>query len=286
LDRPWFTSGPGEQLGVVVARAGEKLPETIGSQLGVDPTCSNLFTPAMPVVEPTLFAGGQIHHDIQLEDGTNVDIVCFDPTLDLERNQWYADVTLDTNMIEGAYWPFIRLALVRFQPSSVSRAGASKIVLSEFTQLAPDRTLAVEVVGNDVKVSVHGPGPQADDANLMLISLDEANTPDPDELAWQPVSATAATLAGYQIEARLADAVEAEREPSGLLKWERTVTMPGPRGDRTLRVVAYELELRETDEDVAEERLAGLPLDNPVITNLIRTRRLPRIVYADTVRLA
>ena len=39
---------------------------------------------------------------------------------------------------------------------------------------------------------------------------------------------------GDDLGARLADAVAATNEPGGF-RWEKTLTMPGPRGDRPLR---------------------------------------------------
>jgi hypothetical protein len=285
LDRPWFTSGPGEQLGVVVPRAGEQLAETVGSQLGVDPTWSSAWTPTMPELAGSMFVGGDVHDSVRLEDGTLVDVVGYDPELDVERNLWYADVALDTSVLPATYWPFVRLALVRFQPSSIEGAGASKVVLSEFTQLAPDRELEIEVVGTDVKVVVRGRGPEVPTKNVMLIALDEADVPDPDELAWRPAGTSAATGFDTPLEARLGEAVEGVPDGDGF-RWERTVSMPGPRGDRTLRVVVRELELRQADAEVVEQRFAGIELDNDVVVHLVRNRLLPRIVYADDVRLA
>jgi hypothetical protein len=285
LDRPWFTSGPGEQLGVVVARPSEVLADTIGSQLGVDPTWSGAFAPEVPVLRAAAFSGGTTHSNVDLADGTKVDVVGFDPVLDVDRNQWYADVTLDMSPLPPTYSPFVRFAFVRFQPSSIAHAAPSKVVLAEFTQLLPDRKLEVDVVGNDVKVVVRGRGPHSPWSNLMLIALDEADVPDPDELSWRPVGHGAGPDVGDEIEHRLGDVVQAVPDGDGF-RWERTVTMPGPRGDRTLRVIAYELELRQTDEDVSAERFAGISPHDPLVIELIRNRLLPRVVYADAVRLA
>jgi hypothetical protein len=88
-----------------------------------------------------------------------------------------------------------------------------------------------------------------------------------------------------RLEARLSDAVAGVPDGDGF-RWQRTVSMPGPRGDRTLRVVVYELELRPTDGEVVADRFAGIPLDNQIVTHLVRNRLLPRVVYADSVRLA
>jgi hypothetical protein len=284
LDRPWFTSGPGEQLGVVVPRPGQELPPTVGSQLGSDPTWTGAFTPNMPVLAAAMLTGGVVHPDVTLADGTHVDVVGYEPVLDLERNLWHVDVTFDMSTVPAPYWPFVRLALTRFQPDSLERAAASEVVLGEPIQLAPHRRLTIAVAGTTVTVSVSGPGPAQRGQNLMLIALDEADHADPDELAWRPVGSAAGPVVGDSIEARLGDAVKPAPTP-GELRWDRTLTMPGPRGDRTLRVIVRELELRAADPDVVEARFAGIGHATPIATELQRSLQLPRVVYADAVRL-
>jgi hypothetical protein len=286
LDRPWFMSGPGEQVGVVVARPGQKLPDTIGSQLGVDPTWSSAFAPKMPVLAAAMFSGGAIHPDVALRDGTHVDVVGYEPSLDLDRNQWFVDVSIDMAALPAPYWPFVRLAVTRFQPESIEGAMASKVMLADPIQLAPDRRLTVAVAGTDVIVRVSGRGPAQRGQNLMLIALDVADNPDPDELAWRPVgSAAGGPEVSDPVEARLGDAVR-PTHAGGELRWDRTLQMPGPRGDRPLRVIVRELELREADPDVVEARFAVVGAATPIAAELIRSRQLPRVVYADSVRLA
>ena len=43
----------------------------------------------------------------------------------------------------SAYFPFVRLALARYQPDSMPECHLSPVVLADFTQLAPDRSLTV-----------------------------------------------------------------------------------------------------------------------------------------------
>ena len=292
LDRPWRTSGPGEQLGVVVPRPATALPELLRSQIGADPTWSDGSEPRLQL-EASMFRGGTVH-DAVLEDGTKVHVVGYDPELDTDRNQWHADISLDMASVGDAYCPFVRLALVRFQPTSVERAAASKVVLSEFAQLAPDRELLVEVVGSQVKVVVTGVGPSelAPDAlyrptaNWMLIALEEADGaaggPDPDELAWRQVGLGA----DAGLEERSGQAVRATPAPAApRFRWERTLALPGPRGDRLLRVVVRELELRDVDPEVSDDRYGDMPA-GVVAEEWASRERLPRIVYADSVRLA
>jgi hypothetical protein len=280
LDRPWFLSGPGEQLGVVLAPAGIDPIETRHTMIGVDPTRGGLFTPQVPHIDPSMFTGGTVTPGVVLEDLSTVDVVGYVPELDLVRNQWFVDVTVDMDKLPNMYGPFVRLALVRFQPQSVETAHASKIVLAEFAQLAPDRELTVTVSGNQVNVIVRGRGPEHGTPNRMIIALDEGAGVDPDELAWRPVGSPAgAADLGDDLLTRVAGAVAAATGPGGP-RWEQTLQLPGPRGDRPLRVIVREVEFRPADRD-------GTTGQGEVPIVAADTARLiPRIVYADAVRLA
>jgi hypothetical protein len=285
VDRPWLTSGPGEQIGVVVVNALHAPPELV-SQIGTDPTWANWSASAMTLAA-SAFTGGDVYPGVKLEDDAAADIVGYTPTFDAERGQWYADVSIDMAALPPAYSPFVRLALVRFQPESVEKAHASKAVLAEFAQLAPDRKLEIAVAGTSVTVTVRGRAPKLPgqiETNLMLIALEESDDANPDELGWRPVGSASGPEVGDSFEARLADTVKGVKDGDGY-RWERTLTMPGPRGDRTLRVVVRELELRRADEEIVAERFEGTPL-TATTAQVVRPGLLPRVVYADAVRLA
>ena len=74
---------------------------------------------------------------------------------DEDRRLWYCDIEVRTQ----SYYPFIRLALARYQPMSVSGAHLSNIVLADIMPLAADRWLTVtETSGRGRRhVTVHGP---------------------------------------------------------------------------------------------------------------------------------
>jgi hypothetical protein len=66
---------------------------------------------------------------------------------DEERQLWYCDIVIDPGR---SYFPFVRLALARYQPKSISWGGKdagdvklSRVVLADFAQLAPDRFASV-----------------------------------------------------------------------------------------------------------------------------------------------
>ncbi len=74
---------------------------------------------------------------------------------DAERGLYYSDIVVTAP--RGAYYPFIRLALARYNPVSVDEAHLSPIVLTQFQQLTPDRLTVVTRKGNNrVEISVYG----------------------------------------------------------------------------------------------------------------------------------
>jgi hypothetical protein len=74
---------------------------------------------------------------------------------DSERQLWYADIVVRPG---EAYFPFIRLALARYNPVSVPGAHLSSVVMAEFVQLTPDRLATVTQNGGNAHVAVYGTG--------------------------------------------------------------------------------------------------------------------------------
>jgi hypothetical protein len=147
LERPWFSSGDGELLGVVylpppfpetdeerqrigafVTRAGD---DPVHITFGPPATRGDLFPLARRVgrnlspAEPGLPALEAAGHEVRFDDA---------------RGEWFADV----RFTGGHYFPFVRLAVARYQPDSVPGCELSEIVPADFVQLPPDRTLTVK----------------------------------------------------------------------------------------------------------------------------------------------
>jgi len=55
--------------------------------------------------------------------------------------------------------PFVRLALLRYQPHSLPGIKVSRVAMAEFSQVLPRRRAVVKRNGQSVQVSVHGPVP-------------------------------------------------------------------------------------------------------------------------------
>ena len=179
LDRPWFSSGDGELLGVVLpgedklftSIAGEELPFV--TQWGMDPIWDSEKPKVLGraadfplrVAEETVIL--QERSGTGAQPGTRVQVVGHRVHWDPVRALWYCDIELDAGR---SYMPFVRLALVRYQPQSITlepaapdqprfSAKISKVVLSEFAQVLPRRRAVVEVQGTSVKVRLHGTVP-------------------------------------------------------------------------------------------------------------------------------
>jgi hypothetical protein len=205
LERPWYSSGEGELLGVVLANESRLLKFPVTTLLralitntvdpshitrwGVDPLWLSgpLPHPYAPMLDsfPAAVQRGT-NLSIDEQQGVKVAVAGHDVSYDPDRRLWYCDIELDT---AGAYYPFVRLALARYQPISVTDAHLSRIVLADFHQIAPDRTATV-LVSKDpslLRVTVTGPVPYRT-TNQVFVRLEEQLpfSTDPDT-GWVPV---------------------------------------------------------------------------------------------------
>jgi hypothetical protein len=204
LDHPWFSSGDGELLGVVLwsqtfGLAPNHLKPYV-TQWGQDPFWSTTNTITFQPLGR--FTNAVVTDDgLTLEELANVTIPVdgtdtMNPTVsvaghkvayDQGRGLWYCDIEIQSS---GTYYPFVRLALTRYQPHSILLAkvnpsndsnvlistldehGAvqilqvsdngetsvatvdrtnniqedaclSRVVLADFAQIAPDRSLLI-----------------------------------------------------------------------------------------------------------------------------------------------
>ena len=199
LDRPWFTSGEGELLGVVLWRAGTSPPDRLTrrdrlaglvTEWGLDPLRpSGALTPMPGIADLT---GAQLAMtDVDLpEAGMKADIAGY--AVHTDGGLWYADVTLAA---EEAYMPFVRLALVRFQPESIPGAEISAVASAGFMQLTPDRS-AVLIADPSLPRLYHlvvsgvapTPSPAIPWRNAIEVSVEERRDDVEGDLGWQPIA--------------------------------------------------------------------------------------------------
>jgi len=160
LERPWYSSGDGELLGVVLApeyngfiqatrrvlRPTLKAPDASHlTQWGLSPAQVSRGLPAPYAPKLDQFTAAELSANgisIDEQPGTAVVVAGHQVAYDADRRLWYCDITLDPG---EAYYPFVRLALARCQPNSVGDAELSRVVLADFMQLAPDRTASIVI---------------------------------------------------------------------------------------------------------------------------------------------
>ncbi len=177
LHRPWFSSGEGELLGVALW-SGANGPLNAANrdkfkahftQWGMDPiwkTADLAWAPGIyhfPDSVSTDYAVSLEERTVRLsiDEPGRVDVAGFPVHYDPERRLWFADLTIKTD--NDTYMPFVRLALVRYQPHALDDARISRVVLADFAQITPDRSALVTVdptAPRQLRVVISGVAPQ------------------------------------------------------------------------------------------------------------------------------
>jgi hypothetical protein len=189
LERPWWSSGESERLGVVFRPGPVADPDKpYVTQWGLDP----VFDSSAPVAGPTLSAfplASDTRSNVSLEekgDGSDVySVAGHKVEYDAERKLWFSDIVVYAG---ASYFPFIRFALARFQPFSIEDCHLSRVVLMDFVQLVPDRTLDVRWVGtNTVRVKIYGNAPTETFVSRVLGSLMQVRSESQGAAAGAPI---------------------------------------------------------------------------------------------------
>ena len=161
LERPWFTSGAGELLGVVLLDRTPTGPADpmydYVSLAGRDAAHGTVFINGVRpdnAVNPVAVERGVILPECLARLGglaDRVSVALFAPEFDFVSQRWYADVRIDL----FGYFPMVRLAVVRYQPTSVANDDpalsahhyfVSPVVLLDPIPLFPGRRLTVKKV--------------------------------------------------------------------------------------------------------------------------------------------
>jgi hypothetical protein len=282
LDRPWFSSGDGELLGVVFQPGVNFLDlddslKRFVTHWGADPVWN--AGPTSAHAEEAHFKNGpKVQPALTLaENPATVSVAGYAVDFDPVRNLRFADIRIET---AAAYWPFVRLALARFQPNSIDGAELSRVFQADFIQLPPQRDAEIVVGPAAIHLKAEGPvhvgSEVTDTVGLRLPSLggspasnglseieaviesrDPADDPE-NELSWKPIEATRAVF--FQ-------------DPAVPGKWEGDVPLTGPLAAGLFRLTLKELEWFRTDDADSTEP----PREQ------IRVAR--RVVYADVFAL-
>jgi hypothetical protein len=278
VDRPWYSSGADERLAVVL-----KDPTSTGninsliSVWGQDPIWwpgTGLGTlDSSHFVVPTAEQVDRVRTVQLAETGAGAArIVTFKPSFNMQRKLWYFDIQLNT---DHTYFPFIRLALARYQPQAVGGLNMSTVVRAEFAQIAADRTASVAPAGgSNYTVTVTGAvgsntnatNPnvlQAASGHYVTAEFQQARTDGKDALDWTTIGNVAPLppqLVGGQVSF------------SGVLALQ--VATPG----KLHRVLVKEYEIFQTDDQtgVAQKH-------EPLVPGGAVVPVTYRLVYADGI---
>ncbi len=237
LGRPWWSSGEGELLGAIVADPPPDftLPSELTplvTQYGRDPLFISDPVTAVPSLSD-FFSTSATQTGVLLAEQTDstpwVDVAGHTVNWDPTHQLWYTDIVLFAG---ASYWPFVRLGLVRYQPSSVPGNEISRVTQANFAQLAPDRSATLTFpTTTSVKVVVSGVGYSfnANEFTPTMTAVVETQLPgvsDP-ELQWVPTGA-AITLS-------------ASTSPP-VTTWKGTLSLPVVRGTQPMRILIAEAE--------------------------------------------
>lgn len=190
LRRPWYSSGNDEKLGVVFLSgnaAAQKKIDAMSTIAGADPVFKSGDIPAN--FGPASFlGGGPARGNLGAPDvaGATATVVPYDVHFDADRQMWYADITVNTG---GAYTPFVRLALARYQQYALPGLNLSGITVADIMQIQMDRTASV--VFNDaakkINVSVIGVASESSYGPNRLFGTIEEKVGADDETGWRTV---------------------------------------------------------------------------------------------------
>jgi hypothetical protein len=242
LGRPWFETGAGELLGVVVAHPvppGEGFPQSLApfiSGYGQDPvfTVGAVRQASVADFSLAVHKGTSLLLAEQSDTQPWVDVAGHDVSWDASRKLWYADIALNPG---ASYFPFVKLALVRYQPDSLHGLELSRVVQADFIQVAPNRAMQLTFPNpTTVRVVVAGPGylattdPNTPDTVTAYVQEQTVKTSDAD-LTWTiPASLAAGTT--------LSVASQTATETI----WEGQVKLPAARGSKPFRILVAEFE--------------------------------------------
>lgn len=334
LNRPWNASGYGEMLAVVLPRANftgdpnevpkEKSLKNFVTQWGNDPIWLSPFVPGiapkltnfplartkadpdgkwLPKFAPpeeadqrpgTFGTTALDHPDFPNPPAeAKVDIAPHDVFYDEERQLWYCDIEVTWG---AAYFPFIRLALARYQPEALQSAHLSNVVLADFMPLVPDRWLNVTHTNDprtrQVRVFGHTYSDSSSHTEAEAAPSASFITPEGPVLVQPPDVAASSVVEVWveRFEPTLGEDFGWQRETQAIV--QNSASLPPPRHLGTTKVLVTE-QLKRRDRVRAIELLQHREFEALIEESLIDhvffsptlwegTVTLPALTGADT----
>jgi hypothetical protein len=253
VERPWFQSGDGELLAVIVADDQLRLTsqptwiETLPfvSASGADPTG---LGGGAPDLSKTTFPRAVVRRIVRVPGiGNTLPAQATNPLFrvkavghvvefDTRTRLWFSDVEIDHETDQ----PFVLLKLARLQPDAVALTPAgvfedlhiSQIVDAGFHQLPTDRTASVVLDGNTARVTVTGPA-LTDLTSEVTATLRVGDGDDRDPVMWEGLGQLPTTplTAGPFVDG------------SAIRRWTGLVQLPATPGSQPMQLLLREHQL-------------------------------------------
>ncbi len=254
MERPWHVSGCGELLGVVIWQpASLQLdpPENLQpyvTRWGLDPLFAGGDLPVRnPGFAQFTASTPDLHGTSKSLDERDalVSVAGHRVSYSPDRDLMYCDIDIDQT--GSAYMPFIRLALARYQPNSLEHAHLSRIVLADYVQIAPDRSVSIVPVpgrGSNVQVTLSGLSYMRNTADAgpgtarVIVEQRDPTRGAATELGWKTVSGPIAL-----------DPLPTINPIQAI--WQATIALPSARTPGKFRLVIEQFEthrVQKTDD--------------------------------------
>ncbi len=279
LDLDWFDSGEGELLGIVLQTdTNNPAPDESRTRYGADATWRRARRSHEVVdLEPGHFPNNDRTESgltlPGLPDDVTVTVVGFQPVYDTRRELLYADIEVDLRRLPWSYWPFVRIAFVRYQPDSLEEIEVvrddgstalidvklSPVVLGEFVQLAPDRTLTVLWEDNSttrITAKLGGRAPHMPSPPRVAFRVQTTRVETPDELDWEYASGPHPDVDSTSF-FDLVTPVDVGFDGEVLWKQE-SIELPAERGTTRMRLEVAEYEILRSDSEFGEGALTRM----------------------------
>ncbi|SCF20193.1 hypothetical protein GA0074695_4293 [Micromonospora viridifaciens] len=178
LARPWFTTGEGECVAVLVWP---------GTEDDIPPAVKPLVSwinrdPIHPTPSPKALADESMFREavdpldvVLVETGDKVRALPY-PVF-FHDGRWYADIAIP-GAAQSSYAPFAHLALARFQRESLDGHNLSTVTHTDMVPLLPDRNLDIHQDGDGLHIHLNGLNREGDRPNRVTATLEHCDTPE------------------------------------------------------------------------------------------------------------
>jgi len=302
LEPPWFASGDGEELVVVLMYpTGQAPDDDLRSRVthwGADPTFNAPSLPGPPAASSFPAAGPAVMSSLNDYQNQIVTLLPHPVTYDSDRGVYVCDIPVNPG---SAYAPFIRLAVARYQPNSLSTLGLSAVVQAPFVQVLPERqvtltppaasapaTWAITVDGTSYVSTGSDNVPPVPDPGAtkitgikpvpprVSVTVQERLPGTSDEAGWVPTS-----------NCIISGSSPPQASP-GTPLWTGQVTLPVTRTPGQFRILITEYELLDSDDNTPYSWTWTDRLDPPGTTKVIPVAGFyrpgsQRLVFAEEI---